>query len=300
MAKRKKKSAGMKAEEIRDAVTKSIVESIESGNTLPWRKPWTGDPNCGLPTRLSNKHFYRGINTPVLYCVGLTKNYASKWWGTYKQISELGGNVKQGEKSTLVVFYSMVPITDKDTGEKKTIPLMRHFRVFNIDQTEGVKLDKFRVDPGFTVADPEWSRLDEIIDNKPVVITHSDVRRAYYKSGTNEIHMPNKSHFPVVADYYTTKLHEFCHWCVNELEIELEYGEEELVVELAASLLCGELNLPVGELENHENYIASWLKNLGKDPKFVFTITRHAYKVMDFVREAEKETENDESPRVAA
>src|SRR5439155_20687159 len=80
---------------------------------------------------------YRGINVMLLSLVGA--QYGSLYWGTYKKISELGGQVRKGEKSTMVSFWRQILISDEDaTGKpvKKRIPMLRVYSVFNVDQAD--------------------------------------------------------------------------------------------------------------------------------------------------------------------
>ena len=78
-------------------VTERIIEKLEAG-TIPWHKPWR---SIGAPQNLVSKKSYRGINVWLLTMQG----YISPYWGTLRQINELGGRVRKGEKSTPVVFW---------------------------------------------------------------------------------------------------------------------------------------------------------------------------------------------------
>ena len=67
-----------------EAITARSVDKLESG-TVPWHKPWNVE--TGAPRNLKSGRPYRGINVFLLGC----QAYASPFWGTYKQITELGG-----------------------------------------------------------------------------------------------------------------------------------------------------------------------------------------------------------------
>ncbi|MBQ0767625.1 MAG: hypothetical protein KBT62_14905 [Sulfitobacter litoralis] len=54
------------------------------------------------------------------------------------------------------------------------------------------------------------------------------------------------------------------------------YAAEELVAELSSAILGAELGLPVGHLDNHASYIASWLKLLKKDDRAILTAAARA------------------------
>jgi hypothetical protein len=72
------------------------------------------------------------------------RGYASRWWGTYRQISELGGQVRRGETSVQVVFWKQAELAAgpgdqapvADAGHVRAVPLLRAFRVFNAEQAD--------------------------------------------------------------------------------------------------------------------------------------------------------------------
>jgi antirestriction protein ArdC len=68
------------------------------------------------------------------------------------------------------------------------------------------------------------------------------------------------------------------------LNIEKTYAFEELVAELAAAFIPWQLNLPQSQdLGNHQAYLASWLKAMDNDPKWVFHAAAAASKSADFI-----------------
>ena len=79
-----------------DIVTDKILAALDSG-TVPWRKPWS----AGIPRNAATNRPYHGINVMLL---GMTP-YQDQRWLTFKQATQLGGNVRKGERSNLVVFW---------------------------------------------------------------------------------------------------------------------------------------------------------------------------------------------------
>ncbi len=77
-------------------ITDRIIEKLEQG-TIPWHKPWR---SIGAPRNLVSKKPYRGVNVWLLAAQG----YTSPYWATIRQVNELGGQVRKGEKATPVVF----------------------------------------------------------------------------------------------------------------------------------------------------------------------------------------------------
>ena len=113
-------------------VTEKIVNLLQQG-IVPWRRPWT---STGLPRNLVSKKPYRGVN---LFLLSATK-YVSPFWLTMKQANELGGTVRRGEHSQIVVFWKVDAIagaetqTDADTDEADEKSrrgfVLRYYRVF--------------------------------------------------------------------------------------------------------------------------------------------------------------------------
>ena len=82
-------------------VTDRMIKALEDGVT-PWQTPWT---SAGRPRSMSTGKPYRGVNVFLLSLAAQDSGWTSPWFGTYGQIHECGGQVRQGEKSTLVTFW---------------------------------------------------------------------------------------------------------------------------------------------------------------------------------------------------
>ena len=80
-----------------------LKEQIEQG-VAPWQKPWKPGESR-LPKNIQTDKPYRGGNSVYLSVTQTAKGYSDNRWATYKQISEMGGQVRKGEKSTHVLFY---------------------------------------------------------------------------------------------------------------------------------------------------------------------------------------------------
>jgi hypothetical protein len=117
-----------------EIITDSILKQLEQG-VAPWRKPWS----ASIPCNLISKKPYRGLNVFLL----ATQGYGSPYWLTFNQAKQLGAHVRQGEKSTLVSFWKFNEYAkeNRETGEteNKTSALLRYYRVFNVEQCEGLK-----------------------------------------------------------------------------------------------------------------------------------------------------------------
>src|ERR1700722_11223759 len=117
----------MRADLSQEITNKIIKLMLENGSD--WRRPWLGD---GIAKNIVSKRSYRGVNIPLL---GLAP-HGSPWWGTYKQISELGGQVRKGEKATHIFFWKPLSVRDRDSEEDRQILMARVYAVFNADQCD--------------------------------------------------------------------------------------------------------------------------------------------------------------------
>ena len=83
---------------IYESVTNTIIAALKKG-VVPWRKPWQSI--SAVPVNAISNRPYRGVNVLLL---GMSP-YSDNRWLTFKQVQERGGTVKQGMKSTMVVFW---------------------------------------------------------------------------------------------------------------------------------------------------------------------------------------------------
>ena len=95
-------------------VTNKIIADLERGN-LTWLQPWQAGHQAGPVSRplRAGGIAYRGINVLMLWAAAMEKGYGCPLWLTYKQAADLGGQVRKGEKGSLVVYantlcYSVV------------------------------------------------------------------------------------------------------------------------------------------------------------------------------------------------
>ena len=125
--------------------TARIIAALEQG-AAPWVKPWSTGIDT-LPMNASSRRLYRGINALLLGIEASTHGYPLNRWLTYRQASELGGQVRKGEHGTTVVLWRLrkvaatsdvYPEPEIQDLHERVIPLLRAFTVFNVAQVEGV------------------------------------------------------------------------------------------------------------------------------------------------------------------
>lgn len=303
----------MQNADLYQAVTESIIRKLEEG-CVPWRKTWSNQYPDRYPTNLVSGKAYRGINTFLLSMQG----YACPYWLTFKQAKQLGGTVKKGEKSTLVVFWKPgYTITDKETGEARQILLLRYYRVFNLEQCEGIKIPAKR-------QEIPVNEISETVDTQHAAnvvcdyVTREEVEftvkgsQPCYVHSLDAIQMPQMDRFESKSEYYSVCFHEMVHSTGHESRLNRElagmmeiesYSKEELTAEMGAAFLAMETGIQSESLlDNSAAYIKGWLKRLKDDPKFVMNAASHAQKAVDLIldRKYGEETEEAETLEMAS
>ena len=259
-----------------EIVTEKILASLENG-CVPWHKPWSGG---GLPMNLKSKKAYRGVNVFMLSLQGRQ----SRYWLSYKQATEMGGQVRKGEKSTLVVFWKRLKVDDKATGEKKIIPMLRYYSIFNLDQIDGIEdPDKLTLGEHKPIAEAETIVAN--MPNRPE-IQHKE-QRAFYAHDRDLVNMPLPESFDGAEEYYSTLFHELGHSTRHKSRLDREknnYAQEELVAEMTSAFLCGVTGIESKTLDNSAAYINTWRKRISDDPRLVVTAGAQAQKASDYIQ----------------
>ncbi len=92
-------------------------------------------PRKNLAILISQKP-YRGINT---FLLSASRYPSLAFWLTYDQATKLGGHVRQGEHSHLIVYWNIgEEKLNPKTGKLSKPFLLRSLRVFNLFLTEGI------------------------------------------------------------------------------------------------------------------------------------------------------------------
>ncbi len=264
-------------------VTTRIVAAIEAG-TPPWVKPWSVSDQ--RPKNAATGRLYRGINTLLLGLEAQAHGYASNAWLTYRQAAALNAQVRGGEHGTSIVLYKLHEVEDtKIEGERRVIPLLRTFTVFNVAQIDGLLETP-------TPTTRSWNphlEAELVLTSSGADIRHG-TPKAYYTTVMDRIHLPVKHAFKDQGAYYATALHELTHWtghksrCSRDLSGRFgndSYAMEELIAELCSAFLCAHCRID-GRLQ-HAAYLHSWLQVLKADKRAIFTAAAKAQQAADFL-----------------
>lgn len=273
-----------------EMVTDRIIEQLENG-VIPWEKPWTG-VRSGAFNRVSKKS-YSLLNQMLLKYEG---EYA-----TFKQWTELGGHIRKGEKSEIIVFWKVLPVEEvQEDGTKliKQIPLLKYINVFHISQVEGVEpLQKEELNDIEPIEKAENILKDYWI-REHITVEHVKGDKAFYSPMRDLIQLPLFEQFKDANEYYSTAFHESVHSTMKESRCNRaeerkdklvafgseDYSKEELVAELGSANLMNIIGIETRKsFRNSSAYIQSWLRVLKNDVKFIVSASSKAEKAVNYI-----------------
>lgn len=222
-------------------------------------------------------------------------------YATFKQWESLGGHVRKGEKSEIVVFWKITPVEEtKEDGTKeiKQIPLLRYYNVFHISQVEGVE----------PLTDEELNQIEPIekVENvlhdywtrENIKVEHKAGDKAYYSPNCDMICLPLFEQFTDANEYYSTAFHESVHSTMKESRCNRaedrkgklvafgsdDYSKEELVAEIGSANLLNILGVETTKsFRNSAAYIQNWLSVLKNDVKFIVSASSKAEKAVKYI-----------------
>lgn len=271
---------------IYDVVTNKIIENLENG-VIPWNKPWSG----GCPKNFISGKDYRGMNAILL----TLNDYKNNNWLTFKQAKLKGGSIKKGEKGTQVIFWNFTKVEKKDSNgdiEEKSIPFIKYYTVFNIEQTKDIDFET--IEESFNFDNIE--KCEDVVknmQNKPE-IEHIG-NSASYSPSLDRIKMPEQKKFKTNTGYYSTIFHELTHSTGHTTRLDRDgvegvthfgsatYSKEELIAEMGSSFLCGHTGIEKETIDNASAYIKGWLSKLKNDNKILIQAAGKAQKAVDYI-----------------
>lgn len=276
---------------IYDMITDRILTQLDNG-VVPWRKPWGLQPGL-MPMNGTNSREYRGINALMLGLSG----FSDVRWMTYKQAAERGAQVRKGEKATPIIFWKQSQVQDTNDASEtvtKTIPMLRYYAVFNVEQIDGLKLPKLAAQENTFNAIAEAEAVIANMPQRPS-IDHDGGNRAYYTPRLDSVHLPPQGAFEKPDEYYSTLFHELGHSTGHESRLNRHgmetgiapfgsatYSKEELAAEFTACFLC-HLSGITNTTDNSAAYIAGWASKLRSDRKLVLQGASQGQKAADFI-----------------
>lgn len=276
--------------DLRQRITDEIIEGIRSGAPI-WKRPWAGG-DTGRPANVISRKAYSGINIFALWALARERGYTSRYWATYQQWAELGGQVRcrpddipQGGWGCRIIYCREISRTRAtDEGERdEKYKLLRSYVVFNLDQVDGEALDHLRHNPAARPAVADYEPAERAIGATGADIRHGG-DRAYYSRPGDYIQMPPRESFGEAHEYYGTTFHELAHWSEKRVGWSGSYAMGELIAEIAGCYICSELGVPQSkDMTNHVAYVGAWLREIEGDPTALMRAASQASRACDFI-----------------
>jgi len=274
-------------------VAEKLITLMETSGS-DWVKPWAESAAMGHRNARTGRA-YRGINTFLTAQSAAEAGWISRDWNTYRAWDKMGHQVAVGQRGTPIVFWKMIKITNKTSGETETVPFARMYTVFNGSQLttpygEGLE-------PGPSVVEVVEAAEELIMRNGPEVTTFFRCQgpvQAYYSPAEDRINMPQLPSFHSTDGYYATLFHELTHWSGHKSRLDRnlkgrfgspDYAFEELIAELGAAMLCATTGVSAEPREDHAQYLNGWIKGLKDRPESVWQAFSHAQRAVDFLTE---------------
>ncbi len=284
--------------DVYEEVTNQIIAALEQG-VKPWECPWHTNA-AALPLRVTGDS-YRGINYVLLNLKAWAEGYRNPVWMTFKQAKDLGGMVRKGEKSSLVVKYGTFEAKEdgqEGEAEAKTRGYLKAYRVFNVQQIDGLE-DQFptpeETEPLATRPIEQLSHVSAaMIENMGVGYAEGGDRACYIPS-KDQVHMPELPKFKAAELFYSTLFHELSHATGHADRCDRTkekagskfgnaiYAMEELVAEISAAMMGAQLGFQPGHIEDSAAYVQSWLKVLRDDKRAIVKAAAAAQRSADYL-----------------
>jgi antirestriction protein ArdC len=186
--------------DIYQRITDQILAMLEDGQgefELPWRR----SGRLFRPTNALTGKPYQGINILALWAAADKAGYTSGQWATYRQWTELGAQVRKGEKASFVLFYKQptspgseesdhLSNADEEGIRRSRRWLAKASCVFAAEQVTGFEpADVPATDPF------ESSVRAELLIASTGAVIHHGWDQACYIPARDEIRMPDQEAF---------------------------------------------------------------------------------------------------------
>ena len=248
-----------------------------------------------VPYNPESQVTYRGGNRLRLMIAGAEAGYQDSRWMTFRQIQKAGYHLKENQHGILCekwIFETKVKTKTEDGKEIEEIkeldrPKVSYFYVFNAEQVEGYP------DPPAIEYEPDIMQIGEqLIKSSECPIYEVPQDRAYYNRNADHIVIPARYQFKEAKSFVATVAHEMSHSTGHPNRLnrkfgmrfgDKDYAKEELRAELGALFVETDLGVdPSGEvLEDHSDYLLSWIGALRKDPNELFRACADAEKISE-------------------
>lgn len=276
---------------VHEIITGEIIKQLDK-DIVPWRKEFNSISD--FPKNLISNKPYQGINTLLL----MIQEFNSPYWLTFKQVSSLGGKIKKGESHTKVVFWKVLS-KENDEGKEKSFPMCRYYKVWNLEQTENVKLPKHaepkKIINQDTTPIESCEKIVQNFKDCPPIIHGKSPK---YRPSIDTVEIPYKEDFINMDNYYNVLFHELSHSTKHLTRLNREgisYAEEEIIAEISAAFLAAKAGIGgIGTdvFKNGVAYIQNWTQKTPKEikaelknnPRLIVKAASQAQKASDYIQ----------------
>ena len=306
-----------KSDVIRRHITNTFISMMENGELPPWQRPWRVPRQISVATGKP----YRGINAYHLASIAAREGYHSSHWLTADRAEGDGHRVRSGERGTIIIAVKVNDGADDTNNSDESRPLppvsVFHHTVFNLNQCVGME----RAGQETTILPEAQSVIKKYVNREqrliPKTLKFSERgTRAYYTPSEDSIVVPPRSMYSDIAEYYMTVFHEVAHSTGHHKRLDRrdrdkpdgphDYGQEELVAEMTASILSAETDLEFNGawVKNTASYLNGWLRVIRGDPNMLIWASLQATTAVEYIldrdgarREARKRADKRERER---
>lgn len=303
-----------------DAIAQHLQEAIQE-QKLPWQKGWESDYSFAYNAYTG--HIYSGKNEELLLLKTLTHHYPTPAFMTFKNVCDLGGSVKKGEKSHKILYFNSRKPTPQEaqaliqniqTHRKSKLSsaevlqiqetprkFVRVFSVFNLAQChlDPLLLQKHQNQAGIPQGLQAQQILKEkrtipmvesILKNSQVAFQTNPMGQAFYHPQKDYISLPPQENFKDIHSFYATALHELGHSTGHPQRLNrfknstLDFGSPEYAKEELCAELFSFLQGQKLALPFDFSQHTSYLKDwLQYSKEGIKTALKEAFQIADFV-----------------
>src|SRR5271157_3163405 len=168
---------------------------------------------AGVASASRRRHPLQGRQCPDALGRSHGEGYSCPLWMTYKQAAELGGQVRKGEKGSLVVYADTFTKTgtDEKGAELETkIPFMKGYTVFNAEQVDGLPAHFYATVEPINQDIKPLDAVERFFANTKAIIQHGG-SSAFYSPARDIVQMPEPKTFRDAESDAAVLSHEMTH-----------------------------------------------------------------------------------------
>ena len=304
---------------IEEEITNRILHLMDQSQLPPWEQGWNKSRHK-FPLNAVSMKPYQGINYWMTLLTQSAMGYDDPRWLTYRQAQNLGGHVRKGETGTLIIFRKQAPQNrrqkDKEEEEghnehgqetagpenqakqrKSSQQVLRTYRVFNLDQTEGCQIpplekEELRSHNPIHAA----QAIADAMPEPPDIQTYRTANYVpHYSPDKDIIHIPELGRYENPEEYYDTLFHELVHSTGHperlarfDLNANAEnlhaYGREEMTAAMGSAMLADHAGLSPKVVERDASYVRHWRDAIRADQAMVIRAASQAQKAVNAIR----------------